>query len=252
MSRENVEVTRATRRSCDTAERQGRQPSEGSGTSGTGRKRGVFVARPTAEQRSALERRSARRTEAASALARLSRDACGAWHGAFPGRPRPAGIPGAGDRPAVRADREPGHDEADQGHAALRPQASRGRLPGGVVLRPPRAPVGAHPGSRLRALLGGVWVRGGPPNAALTLLHAGDRQDTVVVALGRPHFRKKKNTIRYSARILDEATGNLSHLESDRDPRVRRRFRAPSLFIDDATGRWSAAACPTPDALGPT
>jgi len=62
------------------------------------------------------------------------------------------------------------------------------------------------------------------------------------VALGRPHFRKKKNTIRYSARILDEATGNLSHLESDRDPRVRRRFRAPSLFIDDATGRWSAAA----------
>jgi len=76
-----------------------------------------------------------------------------------------------------------------------------------------------------------------PPNAALTLLRAGDRQDTVVMELGRPRFRKKKNTIRYSAQLLDEATGNLSHLESDRDPGVNRRFRAPSLFIDDASGR---------------
>jgi uncharacterized protein YjbI with pentapeptide repeats len=76
-----------------------------------------------------------------------------------------------------------------------------------------------------------------PPNAALTLLHAGDRQDTVVMELGGPHYRKKKNAIRYSARLLDEATGNLSHLNSDLDPRVNRRFRSPSLFIDDATAR---------------
>ena len=76
-----------------------------------------------------------------------------------------------------------------------------------------------------------------PPNAALTLLHAGDRQDTVVMELGRPHFKKKKNRVRYSAQLLDEATGNLSHLNSDLDPRVNRRFRAPSLFIDDATAR---------------
>jgi uncharacterized protein YjbI with pentapeptide repeats len=82
-----------------------------------------------------------------------------------------------------------------------------------------------------------------PPNAALTLLHAADHQDTVVVALGRPDFKKKKDQIRYSARILDEATGNLSHLESDLDPRVNRRFRAPSLFIDDATARV-VGGCP--------
>jgi uncharacterized protein YjbI with pentapeptide repeats len=75
-----------------------------------------------------------------------------------------------------------------------------------------------------------------PPNAALTVLDAGNRHDTVVVELGRPDFKKKKNRIRYTAQILDAATGNLSHLESDRDHRVRRHFRSPSLFIDDATG----------------
>jgi hypothetical protein len=74
------------------------------------------------------------------------------------------------------------------------------------------------------------------PNAALTLLRAHDREDTVVLELGRPHFNKKKHTVRYSALMLDEATGNLSHLEPDRDPRVERRFRSASLFIDDATG----------------
>jgi uncharacterized protein YjbI with pentapeptide repeats len=76
-----------------------------------------------------------------------------------------------------------------------------------------------------------------PPNAALTLLQAGDSQDTLVMELGRPHYKKKKRTIRYSAQLLDEATGNLSYLNSDLDPRVNRRFRAPSLFIDDATGQ---------------
>ncbi len=76
-----------------------------------------------------------------------------------------------------------------------------------------------------------------PPNAALTLLHAGDRQDTLVMELGRPHFNKRQNAIRYSAQLLDAATGNLSYLNSDLDPRVNRRFRAPSLFIDDAVGR---------------
>ena len=74
-----------------------------------------------------------------------------------------------------------------------------------------------------------------PPNAALTLLHAGDRADTVVVKLGKPHVKPRKQLVRYSARRLDAATGNLSYLNSDVDPRVRRHFRAPSLFIDDAS-----------------
>jgi hypothetical protein len=76
-----------------------------------------------------------------------------------------------------------------------------------------------------------------PPNAALTLLHADNRHDTVIVKLGKPHFKPKKQMVRYSARRLDAATGDLSYLNSDVDPRVRRHFRAPSLFIDDATGR---------------
>jgi hypothetical protein len=38
-----------------------------------------------------------------------------------------------------------------------------------------------------------------PPNAALTLLDAGNRHDTVVMELGRPDFKPKKNRVRYSA-----------------------------------------------------
>lgn len=75
-----------------------------------------------------------------------------------------------------------------------------------------------------------------PPNAALTLLDAANGQDTVVLKLGAPRYLAETNTLRYSARTLDEATGNLSHLESQRDRRVPRRFGDASLFIDDATG----------------
>jgi hypothetical protein len=73
-----------------------------------------------------------------------------------------------------------------------------------------------------------------PPNAALTLLEAGNRHDTVVMELGRPDFKPKKNRVRYSAQLLDEATGNLSYLNSDLDPRTKRHFGTASLFIDDA------------------
>jgi hypothetical protein len=72
-----------------------------------------------------------------------------------------------------------------------------------------------------------------PPNAALTLLDAEDHEDTVVLKLGNPRYERKTRTVRYPARVLDEATGNLSHLEPHRDERVPRRFRAASLFIDD-------------------
>ena len=76
-----------------------------------------------------------------------------------------------------------------------------------------------------------------PPNAALTLLDAGNRHDTVVMELGRPDFKQNKNRVRYSAQLLDAATGDLSYLNSDLDHRVRRHFRSPSLFIDDAAAR---------------
>lgn len=80
------------------------------------------------------------------------------------------------------------------------------------------------------------------PNAALRLRHADARHDTVVVKLGEPRFRRETHnkrttrTVRYRARILDRATGNLSDLESDRDRSVGHRFGAASLLIDDASG----------------
>ena len=76
-----------------------------------------------------------------------------------------------------------------------------------------------------------------PPNAALTLLDAGNRHDTLVVELRRPDYKKNKNRVRYTAQILDAATGDLSYLNSDLDPRVKRHFSVPSPFIDDAAAR---------------
>jgi uncharacterized protein YjbI with pentapeptide repeats len=75
------------------------------------------------------------------------------------------------------------------------------------------------------------------PNAALTLLDGRRRADTAVFKLSAPRYRKKKATIRYFARPLSEATGNLAHFESQRDRRVPRRFGAASLFIDNADGQ---------------
>ena len=76
-----------------------------------------------------------------------------------------------------------------------------------------------------------------PPNAALAVVGADDGQDTVVVELGSPEFDEAQNTVRFPAEVLDEATGNLSHLASDLDQSVETSFGTASLFIDDATGK---------------
>jgi uncharacterized protein YjbI with pentapeptide repeats len=75
-----------------------------------------------------------------------------------------------------------------------------------------------------------------PPNAALTLLNHKDSEDTVVVKLGKPRYHKRRDVIRYRARKLPHATGNLSDFESDNDGHVPRHFDDASLFIDDSTG----------------
>ena len=75
-----------------------------------------------------------------------------------------------------------------------------------------------------------------PPNAALAVLGADDGQDTVVVELGSPEFDERQNMVRFPAEVLDEATGNLSHLASDLDHSVQASFGTASLFIDAALG----------------
>jgi uncharacterized protein YjbI with pentapeptide repeats len=80
-----------------------------------------------------------------------------------------------------------------------------------------------------------------PPNAALTVLDASAGQDTVVLTLGQPRYRAKRDRLRYPAQLEGEASGNLSHLEPSRDRRVPRRFADASLFIDDATAPVSGA-----------
>ena len=75
-----------------------------------------------------------------------------------------------------------------------------------------------------------------PPNAALAVMGADDGQDTVVVELGSPELDEQQNTVRFAAEVLDEATGNLSHLASDLDQSVEGTFGPATLFIDNTTG----------------
>jgi hypothetical protein len=81
------------------------------------------------------------------------------------------------------------------------------------------------------------------PNAALTLLDGHRDADTAVFKLSKPRYRPKQRTLRYFARQLSEAEGNLSHFEHRRDRRLPRRFRSASLFIDDATGQVTPSGC---------
>ena len=57
-----------------------------------------------------------------------------------------------------------------------------------------------------------------------------------MVELGSPELDEQQNTVRFPAEVLDEATGNLSHLASDLDQSVEASFGPATLFIDDTTG----------------
>jgi hypothetical protein len=73
-----------------------------------------------------------------------------------------------------------------------------------------------------------------PPNAALSVLDAHHTADTVVVELEQPRYDPDVGTVRYRAQLLDEASGNLSHMAANIDPRIEPRFGHAALFIDDA------------------
>jgi hypothetical protein len=107
----------------------------------------------------------------------------------------------------------------------------------------------------------GSWAGFGfaedPPNAALTVLDAAAHEDTVVVTLGTPRYRRGTRMVRYPARIIEAPAGNLSQFESQRDEGVPRDFEDASLFIDDAVGQligdcWIApfTKCPGADLSG--
>jgi uncharacterized protein YjbI with pentapeptide repeats len=96
-----------------------------------------------------------------------------------------------------------------------------------------------------------------PPNAALTVRDAPHHRDTVILILGHPRYKAGMEKLVYPARIGDEATGNLAHLESSRDDAVSTRFHEASLFIDDFKAPVIAncviqpyAQCPSADLSG--
>jgi uncharacterized protein YjbI with pentapeptide repeats len=91
-------------------------------------------------------------------------------------------------------------------------------------------PVGSFPGSWK-----GLGFAADPPNAVLTLLDGDRAADTMVLELRKPTYDAKRRTIRYPARRLAHASGNLASHEPSNDGRVPRRFKDASLFIDDAS-----------------
>ena len=73
------------------------------------------------------------------------------------------------------------------------------------------------------------------PNAALTLLGAPNKADTVVVELlRRPRYNPAQETMTYVVRELSDTSGKLGGFEDDADAAVPARFGATSLFIDAA------------------
>jgi uncharacterized protein YjbI with pentapeptide repeats len=73
------------------------------------------------------------------------------------------------------------------------------------------------------------------PNAALTITGARSRGHTVVLELSRPRYTAARRTLRYIARPIRAADGNLASFEARRNARLPRQFGASALFIDDAT-----------------
>lgn len=73
------------------------------------------------------------------------------------------------------------------------------------------------------------------PNAAVVLVGAHSRQDTLAVRLTRPRYNPRARTLAYVARPLRSVTRGLRHLDDRLDRRLPRRFGAASLFIDSGT-----------------
>jgi hypothetical protein len=92
------------------------------------------------------------------------------------------------------------------------------------------------------------------PNAALTITGARSRGHSVVLELSGPRYTAARRTLRYIARPIRTADGNLASFAPRRSARLPRRFGTSALFIDDATAPiWNGcvlqpyAQCPGAD-----
>jgi hypothetical protein len=82
-----------------------------------------------------------------------------------------------------------------------------------------------------------------PPNAALTLLQADDKEDTVIVKLGAPRYDAATRSVSFPAHRISHAGGRLSDFEADNDGSVPESFADVSLFIDDTTSYGPIMGC---------
>jgi uncharacterized protein YjbI with pentapeptide repeats len=74
------------------------------------------------------------------------------------------------------------------------------------------------------------------PSAVLSLLHGDPSAATLAVKLTHPRKKNHGRWVRFRARPVDGATGNLANFDSQLDKGLPRHFGTGSLFIDDATG----------------
>lgn len=87
-------------------------------------------------------------------------------------------------------------------------------------------------------LIGDLFGRGDPPNAAVQLSGGDEDHDAMAVELGKPRYDKRSKTLTYTVRGLRDADSlthpRLAGMRERLDDRLPARFGAVSLFIDDS------------------
>jgi hypothetical protein len=75
-----------------------------------------------------------------------------------------------------------------------------------------------------------------PPNAAIVILDAKEDEDVAVVELFNPLYDAANQTLRYTARILEQANHSYAEFNERNDKKLPATFGPSAAFIDDCNG----------------
>jgi hypothetical protein len=87
--------------------------------------------------------------------------------------------------------------------------------------------------SMQKFLTRGCFNSDNPPNAAITLMNADEKNDVIVVELLHPVYDATTATLQYTAHILKDTNLSVSSINERRDDSIPDTFDAVALFIDD-------------------
>jgi len=81
----------------------------------------------------------------------------------------------------------------------------------------------------------GCFNDANPPNAAIDVLNVGEENDVVIVELLDPVYDSDAATLRYTARIVEDANHSVTTLNERNDGSIPASFDSVALFIDDCS-----------------